>query len=144
MLRNRRIAAVSGGKVLNISCFCFAPANCWKFFRPWQDIIYKTVFPVILVVLQYSQDMFKIPERIQIVSFCRFCDAVDNGTGICAIQTVNQLPCMLMETKGRQSTFIALPAFLPNIPPSTALFHTSLWRPQRQHTDNAILPRQRP
>ena len=39
--------------------------------------------------------------------------------------------------------FIALPAFLPNIPPGTALFHTSLWRPQRQHTDNAILPRQR-
>ena len=57
------------------------------------------------MVLQYSQDMFKIPERIQIVSFCRFCDAVDNGTGICAIQTVDQLPCMLMETKAAQSTF---------------------------------------
>ena len=42
--------------------------------------------------------MFKIPERIQIISFCRFCDAVDNGTGICTIQTVDQLPCMLMET----------------------------------------------
>lgn len=49
------------------------------------------------------------------------------------------------QTKQRVSIFIiALPAFLPNIPPSTALFHTSLWRPQRQHTDNAILPRQRP
>ena len=49
------------------------------------------------------------------------------------------------QTKQRFSIFIiALPAFLPNIPPSTALFHTSLWRPQRQHTDNAILPRQRP
>ena len=57
------------------------------------------------MVLQYSQDMFKIPKRIQIVSFCRFCDAVDNGTGICAIQTVDQLPCMLIKTKAAQGTF---------------------------------------
>ena len=44
----------------------------------------------------------------------------------------------------RYNIVLALPTFLPNIPPSTALFHTSLWRPQRQHTDNAILPRKRP
>ena len=60
-------------------------------FRPWQDIIYKTVFPVILVVFQYSQDMLKIPERIKVISLCSFRNAVDNGTGICAIQTVDQL-----------------------------------------------------
>ena len=58
---------------------------------------------------------------------------------------IRYTPGSSRQTKQRVSIFIiALPAFLPNIPPSTALFHTSLWQPQRQHTDNAILPRQRP
>lgn len=45
-----------------------------------------------MVVFQYSQDMLKIPERIKIISLCSFRNAVDNGTGICTIQTVDQLP----------------------------------------------------
>ena len=60
------------------------------------------------MVFQYSQDMLKIPERIKVISLCSFRNAVDNGTGICTIQTVDQLPCMLMETKATQSTFTGL------------------------------------
>ena len=57
------------------------------------------------MIFQYSQDIFKIPERIQVISFCSFRDTIDDSTGICTIQTIDKLPCMLMETKPPQSTF---------------------------------------
>ena len=57
------------------------------------------------MIFQYSQDTFKIPERVQIVSLCSFRDAVNDSTGICTIRTVDQLPRIFMETKAAQGTF---------------------------------------
>lgn len=53
---------------------------------------------------QYSQNIFKTSEQIQVISLYSFRDAVDNVTDLC-IQAIDQLPCMLIKTKAAQGTF---------------------------------------
>ena len=49
------------------------------------------------MVLHHSQDVFQIAEGIQVIRFRCFCDAVDDRTGFRAVDTVDQLPCMLVQ-----------------------------------------------
>lgn len=41
------------------------------------------------MVLHHSQDVFQIAEGIQVIRFRCFCDAVDDRTGFCAVDTVD-------------------------------------------------------
>lgn len=42
------------------------------------------------MVLHHSQDVFQIAEGIQVIRFRCFCDAVDDRTGFCAVDTVDR------------------------------------------------------
>ena len=43
--------------------------------------------------------MGQITERIQMIRLCCFRYAVDDRTGFCAIDTIDQLPCMFMQAE---------------------------------------------
>ena len=57
------------------------------------------------MVLHHSQDVFQIAERIQVIRFRCFCDAVDDRTGFRAVDTVDQLPCMFVQAEAAQRAF---------------------------------------
>ena len=42
---------------------------------------------------------------IQVIRPRCFCDAVDDRTGFCAVDTVDQLPCMFVQAEAAQRTF---------------------------------------
>ena len=54
------------------------------------------------MVLHHRQDVFQITERTQVIRLCGFRNAVDDRTGFCAIDTVNQLPCMFVQAEAAQ------------------------------------------
>ena len=49
--------------------------------------------------------MGQIMEWIQVIRFCGFRYAVDDRTGFCAIDTIDQLPCMFMQAEAAQRSF---------------------------------------
>ena len=57
------------------------------------------------MVLHHSQDVFQITERTQVIRLCCFRNAVDDRTGFCAVDTVDQLPCMFVQAEAAQRTF---------------------------------------
>ena len=57
------------------------------------------------MVLHHGQDVFQITERTQVIRLCGFRNAVDDRTGFCAIDTVNQLPCMFVQAEAAQRPF---------------------------------------
>ena len=57
------------------------------------------------MVLHHGQDVFQIAEGIQVVRLCDFHNAVDNRTGFCTIDTVDQLLCMLVQAAAAQRPF---------------------------------------
>ena len=46
--------------------------------------------------------MGQITERIQMIRLCCFRYAVDDRTGFCAIDTIDQLPCMFMQAEAAE------------------------------------------
>ena len=57
------------------------------------------------MVLHYRPNVFQITERIQIIHLHYFYNTVDDRTGFRAVDTINQLPCMFVQTKAAQRTF---------------------------------------
>ena len=90
---------------LHICCFGFAPADFRQLPRPRKQVFHKTVIRIFLMVLHHCQDIFQIAEGIQVIRLRCFCDAVDDRTGFCAVDTVDQLPCMFVQAEAAQRAF---------------------------------------
>ena len=57
------------------------------------------------MVLHHCQDIFQMAKGIQVIRLRCFCDAVDDRTGFCAVDTVDQLPCMFVQAEAAQRAF---------------------------------------
>ena len=57
------------------------------------------------MVFQNCQDMGQITERIQVIRLCCFRYAIDDRAGFRAIDTVDQLPRMFMQTEAAERSF---------------------------------------
>ena len=69
-----------------------------KIFCKYEIKYHKMVIHIFLMVLHHSQDVFQIAEWSHVIRFRCFCDAVDDRTGFRAIDTVEQFPCMFVQT----------------------------------------------
>ena len=57
------------------------------------------------MVLHHAQDVLQIAERIQVIRLCGFRYAVDDRTGFRTVDTVDQFPCMFVQTETAQRPF---------------------------------------
>ena len=57
------------------------------------------------MILHHSQDVFQVSEVIQVICLCCFRNAVDDRTGFRTIDTVDQFPCMFLQTEAAERSF---------------------------------------
>lgn len=57
------------------------------------------------MIFQNCQYMVQITERIQVIRLCCFCYTVDDRPGFRTIDTVDQFPCMFLQTEAAERSF---------------------------------------
>ena len=85
----------------SLSHFSFSgfPAVRRQVRRPREQAIQKSAVPVIQMLRDLREKIFKIIIRFQSVSFRCFCNAIDDGAGLCPCDRIDHHPVFLTDAE---------------------------------------------
>ena len=81
------------------------PASLRQVWRPWEQVIQKIKVCVVFMFRYLSQEILYILINFQIVCFCSFRNAVDNGAGSGSADGIDQPPVVLSDAETAQCEF---------------------------------------
>ena len=85
----------------SLSHFSFSgfPAVRRQVRRPREQVIQKSAVPVIQMLRDLREKIFKIIIRFQSVGFRCFCNAIDDGAGLCPCDRIDHHPVFLTDAE---------------------------------------------
>ena len=94
----------------SLSHFSFSgfPAVRRQVRRPREQVIQKSAVPVIQMLRDLREKIFKIIIRFQSVGFRCFCNAIDDGAGLCPCDRIDHHPVFLTDAESPDRLLAAL------------------------------------